>query len=77
MSDIVTVNSYEQVDRVTKLLDSMEVYILPTMNPDGFEKRTTNIFGHSQRGNANGVDLNRYECVFVLPFLLISSSVPF
>ena len=36
----------------------LEVHLLPTMNPDGYEN--TNLLGHSPtRGNANGVDLNR------------------
>lgn len=38
-------------DRITKLVDSTDIYIIPTMNPDGYERRT--------RGNANGQDLNR------------------
>jgi len=37
--------------RATALLDSAEVYIMPSMNPDGTELE--------QRFNANGVDLNR------------------
>ena len=36
----------------------LQVHLLPTMNPDGYEN--TNLLGHSPtRGNANGVDLNR------------------
>jgi len=38
-------------DRITKLVDETDIFIIPTMNPDGFERRT--------RGNANGIDLNR------------------
>jgi len=38
-------------ERITKLVDSTDIFIIPSMNPDGFERRT--------RGNANGVDLNR------------------
>jgi carboxypeptidase D len=37
--------------RVKKLLDSVDLYILPSMNPDGYEL--------VQRTNANGYDLNR------------------
>jgi len=33
------------------LVNETDIYIIPTMNPDGFERRT--------RGNQNGVDLNR------------------
>ena len=42
--------NYGQVDRVTKLLDSTEVHLVPSLNPDGFERVT--------RGNSRGVDLN-------------------
>jgi len=37
--------------RVTKLIDSTALYIIPSMNPDGFEAQ--------QRTNMRGVDLNR------------------
>jgi len=37
--------------RVTKLVDTVDIYIVPTMNPDGFERGT--------RSNANNKDLNR------------------
>lgn len=37
--------------RFTKMVDSLELWIMPSMNPDGFEMHT--------RYNANGVDLNR------------------
>ena len=42
--------NYGQVERVTKLLDSTEVHLVPSLNPDGFERVT--------RGNSRGVDLN-------------------
>lgn len=42
---------YGTDQRVTKLLDHAQIYIVPSMNPDGFERRT--------RYNAAGVDLNR------------------
>jgi len=38
-------------DRITKLVDETDIYIVPSMNPDGYERRT--------RGNANGYDINR------------------
>ena len=45
-------NLYNAGDvRVTSILDYMDVYIMPSMNPDGYELK--------QRRNANGVDLNR------------------
>ncbi len=42
---------YGKEDRFTKLLDNNEIFIMPSMNPDGTEKK--------QRFNADGVDLNR------------------
>ena len=36
---------------VTELVDELQIYIMPIMNPDGHNVRT--------RGNANGVDINR------------------
>lgn len=36
---------------ITSLINNTEIYIMPSMNPDGSEKK--------QRGNANNVDLNR------------------
>jgi len=44
-------DNYGVDSRVTRLLDRVDIHIMPTMNPDGFEKKT--------RENANGVDLNR------------------
>ena len=49
--------NYGKDKRVTSLLDKVEVHIVPTLNPDGFEKKA--FFVDSVRGNANGVDLNR------------------
>ena len=49
--------------RIVNLLDSTDIHIMPTMNPDGFEKATKGTCGghghKSGRTNANGVDLNR------------------
>jgi len=51
---------YGRNERVTKLVDSTRIHILPTMNPDGFEKSTE---GDAQsvngRANGNNKDLNR------------------
>ena len=41
----------EEDQRATALVDSTEIWILPIMNPDGYEANT--------RENANGSDLNR------------------
>jgi len=44
-------SSYGTDARLTKLVNTTEIYIIPTMNPDGFEL--------GRRGNSKGVDLNR------------------
>lgn len=43
--------SYGTDNRTTNLLDNVEVHLVPTMNPDGFEEE--------KRENNNGKDLNR------------------
>lgn len=42
---------YGSDQELTELVNNTEIYILPSMNPDGSERK--------QRGNANGIDLNR------------------
>lgn len=44
-------DNYGTDPRVTNLVDTTEIWIMPSMNPDGTEL--------GQRWNANGVDLNR------------------
>jgi carboxypeptidase D len=44
-------DNYPSDPRVTQLVDETEIWILPSMNPDGTQS--------GQRWNANGVDLNR------------------
>lgn len=48
--DYLTIN-YGSNPRVTNIVNSIETWIVPCMNPDGFVAGT--------RGNAHGVDLNR------------------
>ncbi|XP_071179438.1 carboxypeptidase D-like [Mytilus edulis] len=52
--------NYEKDDRVTKLIKNTNIYIMPTMNPDGFEEAhlgdCTGVLG---RPNHRKVDLNR------------------
>ena len=44
--------SYEEGDeRITQLIDNTEIYIMPTLNPDGSH--------HQRRSNSNYADLNR------------------
>ena len=45
------VNGYGNNDRATNIVDNTSIFIMPSMNPDGFE--------NGSRYNANGVDLNR------------------
>lgn len=42
---------YGKDPKITELVNNTEIFIMPSMNPDGSEMK--------QRGNANGVDLNR------------------
>jgi carboxypeptidase D len=50
-------------ERIVKLLNTTDIHILPTMNPDGFEMSTKGVcrgFGKSSgRHNKQGKDLNR------------------
>ncbi|XP_061575270.1 carboxypeptidase D [Cololabis saira] len=52
---------YGEEERITELVDSTDVYIMPSMNPDGFEKsREGDCPGDSGgRSNARNMDLNR------------------
>lgn len=43
--------SYGKDPQITNLIDSVQIYIMPSMNPDGAASST--------RGNANSIDLNR------------------
>ena len=45
------VSGYGNNQRATDLINNTDIFIMPTMNPDGFE--------NGSRYNANGVDLNR------------------
>jgi len=49
IKDLVT--NYGKDAAITKLVDSVQIYIMPSMNPDGADAGT--------RANAQGVDLNR------------------
>lgn len=44
-------SDYAKAPRIRSLVDNAQIYILPSMNPDGFEAR--------RRYNSRGVDLNR------------------
>ncbi len=57
------VKNYGILPEVTKLVDSTDIYLMPSMNPDGFsrsiEGSCESIQNYYGRYNGNGVDLNR------------------
>lgn len=52
--------NYKLNDRITKLINSTRIHLMPSMNPDGYEMSKegdeTSVIG---RGNAHDIDLNR------------------
>ncbi|XP_078407394.1 carboxypeptidase M-like [Cetorhinus maximus] len=54
------VTSYGHDKNITRLIGSVRIHILPSMNPDGFEKSTVGkCTGTRGRYNSNQIDLNR------------------
>lgn len=55
------VTRYEEDPRIGELVNSTDIYILPSMNPDGFERsKEGDCEGdHGGRNNARNMDLNR------------------
>ena len=52
--------NYGRNDRVTRLVNNTDIFIMPSLNPDGFEKATEGVCsGSIGRNNHNGFDLNR------------------
>ncbi len=51
------INNYGKNSELTDLMNNTEIYIMPSMNPDGSELK--------QRANAKGIDLNRSFPEFV------------
>lgn len=54
--------NYGVNQRVTNIVDTTRIHIMPSMNPDGYELAATLADGEdwkSSRPNANGIDLNR------------------
>lgn len=52
---------YEMEPRISELVNNTDIYIMPSMNPDGFERsREGDCLGDSGgRGNGKQIDLNR------------------
>ncbi|XP_033217593.1 carboxypeptidase D-like isoform X2 [Belonocnema kinseyi] len=52
--------NYKNDERVTRILDTVRLHVMPSMNPDGYEiSRVGDIDGVVGRTNAHHVDLNR------------------
>lgn len=51
--------NYKLDDRITQLINTTRIHLLPTMNPDGYEMVSPTNYDHKGRENANRVDLNR------------------
>ena len=52
---------YGSEPRVTRLLNNTEIFLMPSLNPDGYESSVEGACDNNRRGrnNANNVDLNR------------------
>ncbi len=52
-------NNYEKEQRITDLINNVEIWINPVSNPDGTYASGDNTVSGATRSNSNGVDLNR------------------
>ncbi len=52
-------DNYGKDDRVTRIVDSIEMFISPLCNPDGTFQNDNSTVQGARRTNASGVDLNR------------------
>ena len=52
-------SNYGREERVTRLVNTTNIFIMPSANPDGFEASKEGECHLSGRANANNVDLNR------------------
>lgn len=57
------VKNYGKIPEITELVDTTDLYLMPSMNPDGFERSVEgsceSIANYYGRYNKAGVDLNR------------------
>jgi len=52
--------NYGTDERVTRIVETIRLHVLPSMNPDGYEiSEEGDTYGLKGRENAEGVDLNR------------------
>lgn len=52
--------NYGTDERVTRIVETVRLHVLPSMNPDGYEiSQEGDVYGVKGRANAKGVDLNR------------------
>lgn len=52
--------NYGTDERVTRLVETIRLHVLPSMNPDGYEiSKEGDVYGIKGRANAKNVDLNR------------------
>ncbi len=52
-------DNYDSDLEVARLVDSTRIHILPSLNPDGYERAASRSRFRTGRANANNVDLNR------------------
>ncbi|MBO4603278.1 MAG: bacterial Ig-like domain-containing protein, partial [Salinivirgaceae bacterium] len=52
-------SNYGTDNKVSRLLDSIEFWVIPIMNPDGMYRGGNSSIDNSTRSNGNGKDLNR------------------
>lgn len=56
----IFLNEYGKDEQITGLVDSLEFWFVPMINPDGVYRGGDNTLSGGTRSNANGVDLNRH-----------------
>lgn len=57
--------NYDKDDKIKKIVNTTRIHIMPSMNPDGYERSTEGDCSSVKgRANSNLIDLNRYVIVF-------------